>query len=442
MKKFYYSLLAFALPVAMFVSCQEPIGPTPEPDPDPVVPVMPVETPEQQKKALEQTALDFVDAVAAANFEEVADLAGYLAEEYSEENYDYDAVEDWADECYEALTKTFEGTKIEEEYYWGYTWVDVLNCYSVVCAASNFTGKFQAKNGQWKYSEAEDLSFHVKDAQGNPCVLRLTTSGKTKTLYAGSNWDYIYGSYDYENRVDSSYYNVDEMYIQVPEVITVTLQQDGENIAKAVLTADLSSIQGDEIDLSKDKFNVTATLEFNGYTATLENLKYAPERGTSVAANFKKGKKSLLSAKVSADLDVSNEDFYGSENNKIEIDVMGSVQLKGNMSGDIVEAYEELEEAFDTESEAEFKRQLKKVNSLMNLHLYYYNSPNPSAKFELRAFVDDEYEDEWYAQPVIVFEDETSYSIEQYFDEDDFKKLIKAVERLAEDYEDLFEDVV
>lgn len=440
MKKFYYSLLAFALPVAMFVSCQKPIGSTPEPDPDPVVPVMPVETPEQQKKALEQTALDFVDAVAAANFEEVAGLAEYLAQEYSEENYDYDSVEDWADDCYDALTRVFEKTEIEEESYsYGYAWVDVMNYYSVVCAASNFTGKFEAKNRLWKYSDADDLSFHVKDAQGNPCVLRLTTSGKTKKVYVGSNWDYI--GYSYENGVDSSFYNVDKIYLQIPEVMTVTLQQDGDNIAKVVLNTDLSSMKGDEIDLRKDKYNVTATIEFNGYSVTVDNLKYAPEKGTSVAMNFKRGSKSLISAKASADLDVSNEEFYGSENNSVEIDVMGSVQLKGKMASDIVDAYEELEEAFDAESEKLFKNQVEKVNGLMNLNLYFYNSKTPSAKFELRPFVDDEYDDEWYVEPVIVFEDETSYSLEQYFNEEDFKKLIKAVERLGEDYEDLFEDV-
>ena len=76
----------------------------------------------------------------------------------------------------------------------------------------------------------------------------------------------------------------------------------------------------------------------------------------------------------------------------------------------------------------------------MNLNLYYYKASKPSAKFELRAF-EGEYDDEWSVEPVIVFEDETSYSIEKYFNEEDFKKLIKAIERLGEDYEDLLEDV-
>ena len=92
MKKFIYSLFALALPMAMFISCEEPIDdgkndPAPEPDP---VPSLPVETPEEQKKALERTALDFVDAIAAENFEDVVGLAEYLAQEYSEDNYDYD----------------------------------------------------------------------------------------------------------------------------------------------------------------------------------------------------------------------------------------------------------------------------------------------------------------------------------------------------------------
>ena len=144
MKKFIYSLFALALPMAMFISCEEPIDdgkndPAPEPDP---VPSLPVETPEEQKKALERTALDFVDAIAAENFEDVVGLAEYLAQEYSEDNYDYDRLEDWADDCYEALTRTFESTETNKEVYdWGFTWISTTNYYRVVCAASNFTGK-------------------------------------------------------------------------------------------------------------------------------------------------------------------------------------------------------------------------------------------------------------------------------------------------------------
>ena len=441
MKKFIYSLFALALPMAMFISCcEEPVeGGETDPAPDPV-PALPVETPEEQKKALERTALDFVDAIAAENFEDVVGLAEYLAQEYSEDNYDYDRLEDWADDCYEALTRTFERTETNKEVYdWGYTWISTTDYYRVVCAASNFTGKFEAKNGQWKYSEADDLSFHVKDEKGKPCVLRLTASGNTKTVFMGRDEEYYSNSYT--DGVDSTFCEMSNVYIEVPEVITVTLQQDGDNIAKVVLAADLSSMKGDEIDLRKDKYNVTATIEFNGYSVTVDNLKYAPEKGTSVAMNFMKGNKSLLSAKVSADLDVSNEEFYGSENNSVEIDVMGSVQLKGKMAGDIVDAYDELETAFEADSERLFKKQVEKVNSLMNLNLYFYNSETPSAKFELRPFVDDEYDNEWYVEPVIVFDDETSYSLEQYFNEDDFKKLIKAIERLGEDYEDLMDDI-
>lgn len=440
MKKFFYSLLALALPMAMFISCEEPIGgnqndPVDEPD----VPSMPVETPEEQKKVLEQTALSFVDEVAVANFEEVAGLAEYLAQEYSDDNYDYDSVEDWADDCFDALTRTFLNTETEKETYdWGYTWIMTTDYYYAVYAASDFTGKFEAKNGQWKYSEAEDLSFHVKDEQGKPCVLRLTTSGKTKKAYMGAYEGDYFSSYS--ESVDSIFREMNKVYVQVPEVVTVTLQQDGKNIAKAVLETDLSSMKGDEFDLRKDKYNVKATVEFNGYAVTLDDFKYAPEKGTSVALGFKKGNKSLLSAKASADLDVSNENFYSSENNKVEIDVMGSVQLKGDMASDVVEAYEELEEAFETEDESVFKKKLEKVNGLMNLNLYYYKASKPSAKFELRAF-EGEYDDEWSVEPVIVFEDETSYSIEKYFNEEDFKKLIKAIERLGEDYEDLLEDV-
>lgn len=441
MKKFIYSLLLLVLSMAMLISCEESVGDNTDGSAqltDPV-PALPVETPEEQKIVLEQTALAFIEEVAAENFEEVANLLEYMLKEYSDDNYNYDEVEDWSEGCYNALIRVFEKTEIQKgSNDLSYKSIDIIDYYSVVCAASNYTGKFEAKNGQWKYTDANDLSFHVKDAQGKPCVLRLTTGGKTKNVYVESYWYYVGGSY--ENGVESNYYNVDKCYLQVPEVITVTLQHDGDDIAKVMMKADLSLMQGTEIDLRKDKYNLMTTVEFNNYSI-IDNIKYAPEKGTSVTRNFKKGNKSLFSVKASADLDVSNENFYGSEKNNVEIDVMGCVQFKGNMAGDIVEAYEELEKVFDAENEAQLMGQLDKVNSLMDLSLYYYKSPIASAKFELRAFKNEPNDGYWHLEPVIVFEDETSYSIDTYFNEDDFKKVIRGIERLGEDYSDLLDKI-
>ena len=451
MKKFLVYLMALVFPASMFVSCNDPVNNPNDPqnpsNPDSLV-VAPVSTPEEQKKVLEQTAIAVMDEVAASNFENVANLAEYLVEEYSEDNYDYSNIEEWAEECYNAIARTFINTEVEEEYYddgdWGiYHYVDILNHYNVVCPASNFTGKFEAVKdtmGMWQYTEADDLSFHVQDAQGKPCVLRLATSGQTKLVHLFGEYDWVDGSYS--QYADTAYYDVNHWYVHLPEVIDVTLTQDGDELAKVSYKVDLSSIEGDEFDLSKDKLNMTAAIEFNGYSLVVDNCKYAPKNGTAVAANFRKGNKSLISLEASADIDVTNDAFNGSKNNRIAIDVMGVVQVKGAIDSDVYEILQEYDDAMCADSVADFRNHLDRINELVDLRLYYYNSSVPSAKFELRLFEseDVDYEEYWYIEPVVVFNDETSYALGEYFNEEDFEKFLNALNKLIDDYDNLIED--
>ena len=231
MKKTLLFLMALVFPASMFVSCEEPINDPQNPqdpnNPDSLV-VAPVATPEQQKIVLEETAVALVDEMAASNFENVADLAEYLVEEYSEDNYDYSNIEEWAEECYDALARTFVKTEVEGEWSWG--WIHFYDHYKVVCAASNFTGKFEAVKdtmGMWQYTEADDLSFHVQDAQGKPCVLRLATSGQTKLVHL-EEYDWVYDSYG--NEVDTTCYDVNHWYVHLPEVLDITPDSVVEDI--------------------------------------------------------------------------------------------------------------------------------------------------------------------------------------------------------------------
>ena len=449
MKKTLLFLMALVFPASMFVSCEEPINDPQNPqdpnNPDSLV-VAPVATPEQQKIVLEETAVALVDEMAASNFENVADLAEYLVEEYSEDNYDYSNIEDWAENALETMARTFVKTEIEEGGFddgdWSYYYVNIMNHYNVICQASNFTGKFEAVKdtmGMWEYTEADDLSFHLQDAQGKPCVLRLSTSGRTKKVRLWGEMDWIDGSYN--NNVDSSFYDVNHWYVHLPEVLDITLTQDGDVLAKVSYKVDLSSIEGDEIDLSKDRINLTAAIEFNNYSIVVDNCKYAPQDKASVAVNFKKGNKSLLSLKASADVDATNDGLNSSKNNKIEIDVMGIVQVKGAVDSDVYDVLEAFEDAMYADSVADFRNRLDRVNEMVDLQLYYYNSSVPAAKFELRLFESESADDEyWYVEPVIVFNDETSYALGEYFNEEDFEKLLNAIEKLVNDYDDLIEE--
>ncbi|MBR4967827.1 MAG: hypothetical protein IKY19_06330 [Bacteroidaceae bacterium] len=445
MKKLWFYFLALLVPAMMCVSCDDAsLGNNGEGGgsgsgsgtggkDDFVMPT----NPDEQKQTLENTATALMDDLAAENFEDVTELVAYLAEEYSE--YNFSELEDWSDDCFKAMVGVLKDSVVEE---WGSYGVGIYRYYDQIISFSNLTGKFEAKAGKWKRTDANDLSFHVKDEQGNPCVLRLTTSGKTKKVYAGENRDWKNYYYDEETGKYVDEYDVYDTYINVPEKLTVTIDQNGKNIARLIFNIDLSSMKGEEFDLSKDKYNVTATFEFNGYSINLDRLRYVPESGSAISVNFKKNSKTLLSAKISGDIDVTNEEFFGSVNNNIEFDVMGDIQVKGIVAGDISDLARKMDELYEHDTnEKEFKKALDKINNMFDLNLYYNYSQTPSASFELRPFKRDSYYyTYWYAEWTVVFDDGSSYSIEEFFNEDDFKKLIKAFERLLEDYEDMMDD--
>ena len=60
-----------------------------------------------------------------------------------------------------------------------------------------------AKSGRWKRTDANYLSFTVKDENGNDCVLKLTTSGKEKKVYVGDEEEWEWIGYD-----DNDFYEV------------------------------------------------------------------------------------------------------------------------------------------------------------------------------------------------------------------------------------------
>ena len=404
---------------------------------DPVVTL----TPTQQKKKLEDTTISFLQEFDAANFEEVVGLAAYLGEEYSD--YDYDAVEEWAETCFEGLFG-FVRSWDEEDRYSGWTDHYTYNEYNMLFKMTAFKGSFVAKNGRWKRSDANYLSFTAKDEDGVDCVLKLTTSGKEKKVYVGAeeDWDWLGSDAGYDNY----YYEIDIInnYINVPSVITITLERGGSKLAELVVNTDLSSMRGEEFDLSKDRYNVSATFSFNGYSLVTDRIKYAPEGdGTELSYTIKHNKKNLLNITFSSELDVENDGFYGADNNVIAVNLMDAVQFKGSCS-DANRMLSLMDAADDCDDESDFKEYVRKMNNLIDFGLYYDKKNVKYASVELEAFVYNDYwGKEWYCTPVIVFEEDgTSYSFEEFFDEKGFRTLIRTLERMMEDYEYMVEDAM
>ena len=394
-------------------------------------------TPEAQKSKLESAALDFMQEYPADNFEEVANLVEYLTAEYCGDNYDSEPIAEWLKECKDAIIK-YTGTS-NEKNEWSY---DITyNYYTAIYAASNFKGSFEAKNGNWKYTESNTLQFKMKDADLNQCVIELIASGDTKKVYVSDteDWDY---QYDWENGSYSEIIDITENYIQVPENITITLTRSGRAMVTLNIKTDLSSMKGENFDLSKDRYFVQPSIVIGDYTIEFDKINYIPEKGSGISYVMKRNNKLVFKIAVDADVDADNEEFYGCDNLALNIDILGQVQIKGKCSN-IVSYNDYISKAEENESNEEaFKDYINKANKLMDLGLYYDNNKKKYADVELKPFFENEYYySYWNYSPVIVFaDDDTSYAFDEFFNEDDFRKVIRTAERLLEDYSDMLEN--
>lgn len=465
---FFASLIVGA---ALFPSCEEVSGSTDTPL-EPVTPYVPDEasalSPVEQKEKMETVALDLMDQMPASDFREIADFAEYINNTYGED-YDWDNVGDWAENCYE-LAREALGTKTTERetVTWGdytYKYNFIYTNYKALLLASNFTGHFTARNGKWLYSDANDLQFIFNNKTGKECILKLETSGQVKQVYLGDvdEWEHgdsewIESGYTYTS---NHYYDRTQMTIGVPEKMTVSLTENGTSVVKTTLKIDLSDISGSEFNLSSSNLSVSSLTELNnGYTFDMSQVAYTAAK-PFVKYAISKNDVELVSFAAAADLNdipscnfsaFSSENFdvddydtddANAKNAYVKFDMMGKLQIQGTISdvrkfADYIEKAEE----YDT-NESTFKSYVNLANSLMDISLFYDGSAAKQAAVKFEPFIDEFWGGMtyWYAEPVMVFYDGSSYSsFEAFFNEIDFRRAIDAFEALAERYADLVDE--
>lgn len=434
MKKNLYNLLLLLLlsPFFVFMSCNDPIGgggDEPEPEPTPDVPGTPAQV-YKDKKDFENIALELVDEFNASDFENILELAEYIGETYAE--YEVDEAEEWLEECLGTLTKVKDTDK---DY----------DVYETIYRLSAFKGKFVAEDGRWVKYKSDNLSLHVKDQNGKPCEITLTAAGDVKRVlcFTEQTWEGFYNNETGEYNEHIGEENI--IWLDVPEKITLVLKQNGKELLKAVIETDLSSMKGDEFNLSEDKYNVSANLYFNGYTFVVDKIHYENNKESKAEFEFKHGDKVLLSSALVVTPEISgaiDEDFdyedgdANLKNNVLTINVLDKLEIKGSCEN-VMDLVEVLDSEWDSSIDG-------KVNRYIDINLYFYGVKEPVAEIKFECF-EDEYSYEWgsytdyYLVPVIVFNDGSKNSIEDFFNEDDFEKVINAVENLFDEFEDLVE---
>ena len=377
--------------------------------------------PEADKEYIQQIAIEFMNEFNADDFEGILDLAEYINEEYTDK-VEAEEAEEWLEDYFESIKSIIENE----------------NTYPIhrhIYTASNKTGKWVVENDRWKRYDSENLSIHVNDQNGAPCEIALTTSGNTKKVncYYDEKWN------DEEQKVEYK----EEIWIEVPENVTIVLKQDGKKLLEIVVETDLSSMTSPDWNLSSDKYDVKTSVYFNNYSFSTENIKYENNKEVKVDFTFSHDNKTLLSVSVSATTKIDNlqagyedDDFLKtleSKNNSITIDILNKLKIKGtcNSFRSLIDVLcENWDEHIDS-----------KVNRYIDINAYLNNSSSPTAKIEFECFEKDnreEYDDDaYYLEPIIVFNDNSRYSIEDFIEGEDFKNIIDTFETLYKNFEDL-----
>ena len=233
----------------------------------------------------------------------------------------------------------------------------------------------------------------------------------------------------------------------------MALTENGAKVAEWNIDVNLKDIKDSEFDLAKSSLSAKTTLALdNGYSIKFEDFTYNSKKFASQAAMIKNGEK-LLEATVSADIlnmahvtlpdfinlyDETEDAFESAETTAgagLAIDVLGKVQLKGTID-DIRSLIADTETADDDDKdETKYKSDIEKVNGHLDINLYYKGGNKKQATF---LFQPIEYDyGRWMPEPAITFPDGSIYSMESYFNKDDFKALIDTAKKLRDDFYDL-----
>ena len=431
-------------------------------NPDPIKPEEPSKneamTPLEQKEYLDVIARGFMDKTPASDFNEISKLCNHISNTYTD-NYDWDEVGDWGSEIFESLKESLGTTdKEQEKYSWGeYNYI--YTNYKALVMASNFKGQFKAIGNKWELSKADDLQFIFSDQHGKECVLKLVTSGNVKKVFIGNIDEWVDYNYDYSNDyyISNDYYDRTQLTVGVPENIVVTLTQGGSQVVKVTVKLNIGDLSNDKFDLSKNQLTASTLVELNnGYKFNVSQVAYNGNNKTSVSFDMSKNGESLASVAFSSDIsgipscnidamvsgNIDEEDFNNSnmKNVYVKLDIMGKLQIQGTLS-DVRKFTDYINEADDNDDdEKTFKSYVNQANSLANFNLFYDGKSTKQATVTLEAFEEESWNGMkyWYMEPMLNFYDGSSYStFDAFFNDKDFKSVIDAFEKLADNYASL-----
>ena len=370
-------------------------------------------TPEEQKQKLEDISLELLGKFNADDYKEVVEPLTYLVEILKQVN----PRDDYA---YAAVRSTAESI------------CDIAN--GQTSRAYNFLSKESLEDF---FNLYEKLGLDIVITEDGPMLNDKGTPGEVNIYFNDQNATPWHAKLSVSEK--GSPIIVGEIGAILPEVISFKLDK-ADNPSKTAsismklsttatinnaVVSDLSTVL--ILDICDTKFSVSV---------------YAKENGASCHLNVSNSKEGLIevNATIAADKlsyypGVDGEEVLGKlKKATADANIIDQLQVKGtcNNAATFIAAIKKA----DSDNEEKVKQAVAAANKELDLGIYYDDDKFKNQQAAVIVISREDY-GYWYAEPVLSFEDETTYAFKDFFNTGDFGEVISKAVELADSFYDL-----
>lgn len=309
-------------------------------------------------------------------------------------------------------------------------------------AANTFVRNYEISFDKIKgiYTPDTHNETWLRDPSGNDVVF-LFGATEIRVQVSGGNWDFGYVDYDYdydydwENDTYNENYYEDHYNVSVPKNIVMTVTESGKELVKSVVETNLD-IKGKTFHVKTNLHAANISLDalVDGNNSLVQESQSMYVGGTRLLASVATLKGSnLCDVEYLSDLfDEDIEDVKGKIDNVFgngdaSINLLDRVQVKiqTNKIGTLMAAgdYDEyVSGGWNSDAESNAGKFASVLNNNVKASMYFGNTSAEQAKIEWQKYYYEYYagSGEWLVEPVIVFNDGSRFTFEEYFNEDRF----------------------
>lgn len=404
------------------------------------------QTAEQQKVHIDNTAKEFLTYLKPEEQKDFLDVANYFVENFGDlelpENFEFDDESDsYSPAAFmKALRRGVRNSDPGEI-------TRAATVYHYTISFDKIRGIYVPQGDEWvKTGNSADLVFRFTDRNGSPVELKAIASTQTSNVTVDiEDYDEWWNGngYTYEEYVNS-------YKLSIPQTMNVTLSRGGTTLAN-IQTVSQISVQGHNLscDVNGTVANLNVTGKVNGTDSRI-----------NCEATMSVGGRVLVSGNATVNgsnlcdknkYDNADEDDLAAmfKDGTFASDVLGKVQVRGNcrMSNALLEAFDGDWDSYEYDSKATAERLAEnaKITANQNITASLFTNGSTTPAADLTFTVGQytwgygDYQGwEYYLEPMLKFNDGTTYSFEEYF-EDSFEGSASQLNSLLDAYMNLWE---